>query len=169
MLSFVRLSATGTRMCNSFLLYWWGPFEGKKKVFQPIPTSYPVSVFLYKGSNSPEPISGDCLKRAELKTKQNNNDTPHFLLDNHNLNVGHYVPTHVPSTMFPEWEITFYDAHVLYSCIQTDHDEVIQRCGVALRTHRIEVWALLTYSLNITCWYLAAENEMSPQTRCRYV
>jgi hypothetical protein len=118
----------------------------EKKVFQPVPTSYPVSGFPYKEGNSPEPISGDCLKRAELKTKQNNNDTPYFVLDNHNVNVAHYVPTPVPSTMSSEWEISMYDAHELFSCIQTDSEEVIRGCVFALPTLRIEVWALLIYS-----------------------
>jgi hypothetical protein len=74
----------------------------EKKFFQHVPTSYPVSWFPYKENNSPEPIRRDILKRAELKKKQNNNDTPHFVLDKHNVNFAHYVPTLVLSTMSTE-------------------------------------------------------------------
>jgi hypothetical protein len=168
LLSFARPSATATRTCNSFLLTG-GERLGRRrrktgKSSKPVPTSYSVSGLPYKEGNSPEPISGDCLKRAELKTKES--DNPHFILGNHNVNVAYYVSSSVPSTVSSECEISLHDAHELFSCIQTDGEEVIRRficCGFVLRTRRIEGAGHLFTK------YVPAANEMPPQPRCRYV
>jgi hypothetical protein len=112
----------------------------KKKSSNLFPRHIRYPGFLIRKVTRPS-LSAETVEKSGTETKQNNNDTPHFVLDNHKVDVSHYVPTHVPRTMSSEWVINLKDAHELFSCIQTDREEVIRPCGVALLTRRIEVWA----------------------------